>query len=205
MTYATDPPAVAQAKTVHCSGRTTHATGSLRFTMTLVARPWNICGRMAVALGFALLLACEPKENPVLSNERFPEDAYPPNLLLSADAEREAIAAMQATAQGMPTTPLEEAPDAVRWSDVKKGARIAAARAEMAVVKSSLVGETWTFEIETLSGGPAVLTVEKLEPPKMYLATAKVGVFGEDHTKAERLVREFRMVMRRLGKIKRPV
>ena len=173
--------------------------------MALAARTWALCGRTGLALLLVALFACQPKENPVLSNEQFPEDAYPPNLLLSPDAQQEAIAAMQATAQGMPTRPLEEAPDAVRWSDVMQAAGLAAKQAEMGLVKSTLASETWTFEIETLSGAPAVLTVGKLDPPKMYLATAKVGVYGEDHTKAERLVREFRMAMRRLGKIKRPV
>jgi hypothetical protein len=38
----------------------------------------------------------------------------------------------------------------------------------------------------------------------MYKAIAKVGVYGEEFDKAERWVREFRMAMRRLGKLKRP-
>ena len=156
-------------------------------------------------VSIAALAGCEPKENPVLSKERFPEDQYPQNLLLDSAEQDAALAAMSATAQGMPTTPLETAPDAVRWSDVKAAAGVAAKRAEMGLVSSALTGETWTFSIETLSGAPVVLTVEKRPAPLMYLATAKVGVFGEDGTKAERLVREFRMAMRKFGQIKRPV
>ena len=165
-----------------------------------VSRAWVV----AIAL-VATLAGCEPKENPVLSNEPFSEDQYPQNLLLDSAEQDEALAAMAATAQGMPTKPLEAAPDAVRWGDVKAAAGVAAKRAEMGLVSSRLSGETWTFSIETLSGAPVVLTVEKRPAPLMYLATAKVGVFGEDGTKAERLVREFRMAMRKFGQIKRPV
>ncbi|MSR28615.1 MAG: hypothetical protein EXS03_03445 [Phycisphaerales bacterium] len=150
------------------------------------------------------LAGCEPKENPILSNERFPGDVYPPNMLLNKAQEAQVITALQATAAGMPTSPLTDATDAVRWGDVRQAAGVAATLAEMGMLSSKLEGSTWTFRIETLSGAPVTLSVEERPPPLMYLATAKAGSFGEEFDKAERLVREFRMAMRRLGKIKRP-
>ena len=64
--------------------------------------------------------------------------------------------------------------------------------------------ETWTFDIDTQGGEPAKLTVVRRQPPDMYYATATVGSFGERYTEAERIVREFRLAMRRYGALKRP-
>ncbi len=164
-------------------------------------------GVLAKACAMILMLcavACQPKENPVLSNEQFAGEAYPSNALLSQAQRNEVVAALRATAIGMPTDPLTKAPDAVRWSDVKAAAKAAIVAAEMGVVKSTLDGTTWTFEIETQGGEPATLTVVQRDAPEMYLATATVGTFGERFESAERIVREFRMAMRRFGALKRP-
>jgi len=157
-----------------------------------------VCASLCVALG------CQPKQNPVLSNTRFEGEQYPPNALYSSEQEAQLVQAMQATAKDMPVEPLTSAPDGVRWSDVPAAASEAIGRAEMGLVSSSLVGETWTFSIRTQGGGPATLTVTKRPAPAMFLATAKVGTFGEREVEAERVVREFRMAMRRYGALKRP-
>ncbi len=156
------------------------------------------------AIVFLGCVACQPKENPVLSNEQFPGEKHPSNVLLSNEQQADVVAALRATAVGMPTDPLTSAPNAVRWSDVKAAAHAAIVAADMGVVKSTLDGETWTFEIETQGGEPAKLTVVRRDPPEMYLATASVGTFGERFDNAERIVREFRMAMRRFGALKRP-
>lgn len=157
-----------------------------------------------VVLGSFLLIGCEPKENPILSNEQFPGEKYPPNVLYTPQQEAQLIEAMRTTALGMPHEPLTTAPDDVRWSDVPAAARAAVVAAEMGLVSSTLSGDTWTFTGETTGSAPFELTVERRPAPYMYLATAKVGSFGQDATNAERLVREFRMAMRRLGALKRP-
>ncbi|MSQ90847.1 MAG: hypothetical protein EXS01_05575 [Phycisphaerales bacterium] len=149
-------------------------------------------------------LGCQKQENPVLSNEQFPAERYPANVLLNPEQEGAIVAAMRATAEGMPTHPLTAAADAVRWSDVKAAASAAITAAEMGLKSSTLVGETWTFEIKTQGGEPAKLTVVRQDPPQSYLATATVGSFGEQFDNAERVVREFRMAMRRYGALKRP-
>lgn len=171
------------------------------FVLARVAR--KTC-RACAAVALLCCVACEPKENPVLSNEQFPGEKYPPNVLLSNEQRAEVVAALRATAVGMPTDPLASAPNAVRWSDVKAAAHAAIVAADMGVVNSTLDGETWTFEIETQGGEPAKLTVVRRDPPEMYLATASVGTFGERFDNAERIVREFRMAMRRFGALKRP-
>jgi len=157
-----------------------------------------LCASSFVAAG------CQPKENPVLSNTKFGGEKYPPNALYSPEQEAQLVQAMQATAVGMPVEPLTSAPDAVRWSDVPAAANEAIGRAEMGLVSSSLAGDTWTFTIRTQGGGPGTLTVTKRPAPAMYLATAKIGTFGEREVEAERVVREFRMAMRRFGSLKRP-
>lgn len=157
-----------------------------------------VCASLVVALG------CQPKENPVLSNTKFDGEKYPPNALYSPEQGAQMVHAMQATAKGMPVKPLTSAPDAVRWADVPAAASEAIERAEMGLVSSSLDGDTWIFVIRTQGGGPATLTVTKKPAPAMYLATAKVGTFGEREVEAERVVREFRMAMRRFGALKRP-
>jgi len=151
-----------------------------------------------------LCVGCQPKPNPVLSNEWFPSEKYPPNVLLNKQQRDEVVAAMQATAAGMPTIPLTSAPDAVRWSDVNAAAIAAVTAAEMGIAASKLEGESWTFSIQTQGGEPAKLTVDRRPPPAMYYATATVGSFGERYNEAERIVREFRMAMRRFGAMKRP-
>ncbi|MSR70287.1 MAG: hypothetical protein EXS17_08085 [Phycisphaerales bacterium] len=164
-------------------------------------------GVVVLSVGAVVALCCvgcQPKENPVLSNEQFPGEIYPSNVLLTQAQRGEVVAALRATAVGMPTDPLTKAPDAVRWSDVKAAANAAIVAAEMGLVKSTLDGETWTFEIETQGGEPAKLTVVKRAAPEMYLATATVGTFGERFDNAERIVREFRMAMRRFGALNRP-
>lgn len=169
-------------------------------------------GKSASSVTFVLITAwisglctgCQSRENPVLSNERFPGEKYSPNMLLNQAQRDEILDALRATAVGMPTQPLTSAPDAVRWSDVPAAANAAVSSAEMGVATSKLDGETWTFQIETQGGEPARLTVVRRAPPEMYLATATVGTFGDRYIEAERIVREFRMAMRRFGALKRP-
>jgi hypothetical protein len=151
-----------------------------------------------------VVLGCQSKENPVLSNTRFSGEQYPSNALYSPEQNAQMVQVMQTTAKGMPVKPLTRAPDAVRWSDVPAAASDAIERAEMGLVSSTLDGDTWIFVIRTQGGGPATLTVTKKPAPAMFLATAKVGTFGERHVEAERVVREFRMAMRRYGALERP-
>lgn len=164
----------------------------------------NFATSLAFFLACAVSVGCQPKENPVLSNERFPGEKYSPNTLLDESQSDEILAAFHATAVGVPTEPLTSAPDSVRWSDVHAAANAAISSAEMGIASSKLDGETWTFEINTQGGEPARLTVVRRAPPEMFLATATVGAFGEKYVESERIVREFRMAMRRFGALKRP-
>lgn len=159
---------------------------------------------LVFAVAFLLIGGCQPKENPVLSNEQFPGEKYPSNILLDENQSSDVVAILHATVDGATTEPLTSARNGVRWSDVSAAANEAVSLAEMGVASSKLDGETWTFDIDTQGGEPAKLTVVRRPPPDMYYATATVGSFGERHTEAERIVREFRLAMRRYGAFKRP-
>ncbi len=158
----------------------------------------------ALAVACAFLASCQPKENPVLSNENFPGERYEANMVLSDAQQAAVVFALRGTAEGESFEPMTSAPDAVRWSDVPAAANAAVSAAEMGIATSTLAGETWTFDLRTQGGEPAQLVVVRRAPPEMYLATAAVGSFGERFNEAERIVREFRMAMRRFGALKRP-
>lgn len=94
----------------------------------------------------------------------------------------------------------------MRWSDVPLAASIAAGKAEMGVLSSSESEskDTWTFAMVTLDSAPVSLVVVRQPPPDMFLATATVGSFGERKAEAERLVRNFRMTVKDLGRKREP-
>lgn len=165
-------------------------------------------GRVACALAAAAILGgCPSKQNPVLSNERFPGEKHDPTLIMDAAQRSDVVSAMQATAaEGPAPQPLTRAEDGMRWSDVPLAARIAAGKAEMGMLSSSesQSKDTWTFSMMTLDSAPVSLVVERRPPPDMFLATATVGSFGERKADAERLVRHFRMTVKDLGRKREP-
>jgi hypothetical protein len=156
---------------------------------------------MLVAVGS--LAGCPAKQNPVLSNERFPDERHDPQLIMDSAQRAEVVAAMQSTVgAGAALEPLTRAEGGMRWSDVPLAASIAAGKAEMGVLSSSESEskDTWTFSMLTLDSAPVSLVVVRRPPPDMFLATATVGSFGERKAEAERLVRHFRMTIKDLGR-----
>jgi hypothetical protein len=160
--------------------------------------------RLALACVALLPVAgCPSKQNPVLSNERFPEERHDPQLLLTPEDRSAMVSAMQSTVEGGPAPlPLARAKGGARWSDVPLAASIAAGKAEMGMVSSSESEskDTWTFSLLTLDSAPVSLVVVRRPAPDMFLATATVGSFGERRAEAERLVRNFRMTIKDLGR-----
>lgn len=164
--------------------------------------------RMSALAALSIPLAgCPSEQNPVLSNEQFPGEEHDARLLLDPQQDREVVSAMRtATSDGTKPYPLERAPDGMRWSDVPLAVSIAAGKAEVGVVSSeqSADGNTWTFRLVTLEAAPVSLVIERKPPPDMFLATATVGSFGERKAEAERLLREFRMTIKDLGRKRKP-
>jgi hypothetical protein len=161
------------------------------------------CALMVVAS----LAGCPSKQNPVLSNERYPGEKHDPQLIMDSQQRATVVAAMQSTvAGGAAPEPLTRAEGGMRWSDVPLAARIAAGKAEMGVLSSSESEskDTWTFSMLTLDSAPVSLVVVRRPPPDMFLATATVGSFGERKAEAERLVRNFRMTIKDLGRKREP-
>jgi hypothetical protein len=172
---------------------------------TGLARRVGVAACALVAL--APLAGCPSKQNPVLSNERFPGEEDDPQLIMDAQQRATVVAAMQSTlAGGEAPEPLTRAEGGMRWSDVPLAARIAAGKAEMGVLSSSESEskDTWTFSMLTLDSAPVSLVVVRRPPPDMFLATATVGSFGERKAEAERLVRNFRMTIKDLGRKREP-
>ena len=169
--------------------------------------PSRVACAMCALAAIAPLAGCPSKQNPVLSNERFAGEAHDPQLIMSDSQRAEVVAAMQSTvAGGAAPQPLTRAEDGMRWSDVPLAASIAAGKAEMGVLSSSesQSKDTWTFAMVTLDSAPVSLVVVRQPPPDMFLATATVGSFGERKAEAERLVRNFRMTIKDLGKKREP-
>lgn len=164
--------------------------------------------RIACALAaLAALAGCPSKQNPVLSNERFPDERHDPQLIMSDAQRAEVVAAMQSTvAGGAAPQPLTQAEDGMRWSDVPLAVSIAAGKSEMGMLSSSesQSKDTWTFSLVTLDSSPVSLVIVRKPPPDMFLATATVGSFGERKAEAERLVRNFRMTVKDLGRKREP-
>lgn len=162
---------------------------------------------MCACAAVAALAGCPSKQNPVLSNERFPGEKHDPALIMDANQRMQVVAAMQSTAAGgAAPQPLTRAEDGMRWSDVPLAASIAAGKAEMGVLSSSESEskDTWTFSMMTLDSAPVSLVIVRRPPPDMFLATATVGSFGERKAEAERLVRHFRMTVKDLGRKRGP-
>jgi hypothetical protein len=158
-------------------------------------------------VALAPLAGCPSKQNPVLSNERYPGEKHDPQLIMDSAQRAEVVAAMQSTVPGGAVPePLTRAEGGMRWSDVPLAARIAAGKAEMGVVSSSESEskDTWTFSMLTLDSAPVSLVVVRRPPPDMFLATATVGSFGERKAEAERLVRNFRMTIKDIGRKREP-
>lgn len=160
--------------------------------------------RMALAcVALAPLVGCPNKQNPVLSNERFPGETHDPQLIMDTSQRSSVVAAMQSTVAGGATPqPMTRAKGGMRWSDVPLAVSIAAGKAEMGLLSSSEseTKDTWTFSLLTLDSAPVSLVVVRRPPPDMFLATATVGSFGERRAEAERLVRNFRMTIKDLGR-----
>jgi hypothetical protein len=165
-------------------------------------------GRVVCVLASVVPLAgCPSKQNPVLSNERFPDERHDPQLIMDSAQRTAVVSAMQSTVAGGPAPqPLARAEDGMRWSDVPLAASIAAGKAEMGMLSSSESPskDTWTFSMVTLDSVPASLVVVRQPPPDMFLATATVGAYGERKADAERLVRHFRMTVKDLGRKREP-
>jgi len=160
---------------------------------------WAACALVALAP----LAGCPSKQNPVLSNERFPDEKHDPQLIMDSQQRATVVAAMQSTvAGGAAPEPMTRAEGGMRWSDVPLAASIAAGKAEMGVLSSSESEsrDTWTFSMVTLDSAPVSLVIVRRPPPDMFLATATVGSFGERKAEAERLVRNFRMTVKDLGR-----
>jgi hypothetical protein len=110
--------------------------------------------------------------------------------VLGADARDRVRAGMQGPAAGhRAVVPPGPSPH-VRWSDLGDALAEASALVEMAVVSREERPWGARFILKTIEGWPAELEVRREAPPRVYSATASVGVFGDRVDRAEALLAE---------------
>lgn len=131
---------------------------------------------------------------------------------LPPDAEREAIAdAFAVAARGHeaayalqaagPRGRWSDVPDAVRWAITEEGV-------EMGLLATHKLADGYQFELVTVEGWPATLTVRRAEGDRVYEAEAEVGRFPEivDRSDLENaLLRAFGEWMTALGRKPKPM
>ncbi|MBL9149232.1 MAG: hypothetical protein JNM94_11115 [Phycisphaerae bacterium] len=156
--------------------------------------------RSAAALSLAVGAGCAPEQDPAATNEVLAPGDEGASIILTAPERAEAIAAMQSVVHG----PIEEpapATHGVRWSDVPEAVRLACFETDMAVVRRRTEdnGNRIVFELVTTRDEPGTLIVDRLPPPEMVKASARVGMFAERADDAANLVREFERYLRLFG------
>lgn len=90
----------------------------------------------------------------------------------------------------------------MHFDDVPGAVRGACNDAEMAVVSSSRTDEGHTFNIRTIEGWPATLTVSPTNDDTVYEATVIVGRFGDHAERADDLLTALEKQMRAYGRKK---
>lgn len=151
-------------------------------------------------MSLAFVAACAPEQDPAATNEVLAPGDEGASIVLTKAERAEAIAAMQSVVQG----PIEEPTPAkygVRWSDVSDAVRLACFETDMAVVRKRTEndGNRIVFELVTTRDEPGTLIVDRLPPPEMVKASARVGMFDERADDAASLVREFERYLRLFG------
>lgn len=164
----------------------------------------ELSAKGVLALLTALTASCQPKP-PVQAtyNLDSKQDLFPASLVLSPEADQEAIAIMR---NAMPADGGTLAPAAhgVRWSDVPKAARWGAGVAEMAVLSEQRESDRMVFQIITAADDPVTLTVTREPPPTIYSASISAGLFGDRTDIEQRLRREFDSAMQLFGRKRLP-
>jgi hypothetical protein len=120
--------------------------------------------------------------------------------LLNEAQQREVKAVMTTLAHDhQPIAPPQPAEYGVRWSDVPMAAHYAAMEVEMAIVQRQRQDDQWRFTLRSANERPAVLIVQREQPPTVYSATATVGLFEDDVSSAAKLLEAFDVQMRAFG------
>lgn len=124
------------------------------------------------------------------TNQRQPEDDFPPDRVLdSSDASR-VIAIMDAAQP--PGLQLRDPtiPTWPRWSDVPVAMGGACSANEMAVVSRTAGEDRYVFTIRTILNYPGEIAVERIDQPPGYRASGWIGRFP-DQAALEKLLATF--------------
>jgi hypothetical protein len=141
-----------------------------------------------------ILTACRgPGPYAASTNRRLTEAEQNEKLVLN-EAERAAVlAAMREVAtDAEPTNPPTPQPSEIpRWSDLASAAVAACDEIEAAIVDTvhQADGESVIFALKTVEGWPGELSVERVPPPEVYRATARIGRFPAMPDRMERTER----------------
>ena len=146
-------------------------------------------------------LSCGQKVNPVSSNVSYgPEDQFATRVLNSSE-RADVLKIMRESVSGPTDASAQPAQYGVRWSDVRLAAQKAAGTQEFAVFSVTEEEDGAVKRIQLISIGevPAELIVRKVPPPKIYEASATVGLFDNQPKLVAALLREFDSAMRAYG------
>jgi len=171
---------------------------------------WALAGIAGLALGPAIGLAGCARERPAAESASFRDPAEPTYVrTLSPEQQRQATAAFRDLARGevqrqrpAPAAGAagEGGEEGVRWSDVPLAVLYACDEIEAAVTRQAEHDWGWEFAIRTVEDWPATLRVRRADPPRIYDASASVGVFGDRTDRAAALLAAFDEQMRAFGR-----
>lgn len=172
----------------------------------------RVHGVIAAAQLFALagvaaaLPSCKAQEPPGATyNEPSKDDMFQSTLVLSRSDDEALLAAMRDAIPGEGTA-VAPARYGVRWADAQDAVRWGSNVAEMAVLTSRLEGgDTWVFDIITVTDLPVTLRVRHVAPPRVIEMSAVAGLFGDRTDLEQRLLAEVNAAFRMFGAKARPV
>jgi hypothetical protein len=142
---------------------------------------------------------CAPPPDPVTANrELAPGDELATRVLTPAEEKAIVIAMRDCVRVADPIRPTP-APHGVRWSDVPAAVLWAADECDMAILRRETTPTGYRFELVTMRDEPAELIVDRVEPPTIAVARARVGSLGQRVDDARRLEASFRRFLVAFG------
>ncbi|MEE2681949.1 MAG: hypothetical protein VX641_06205 [Planctomycetota bacterium] len=157
---------------------------------------------LGLCLAGLVLGACSGNNrNPASTNIQYgPQDEFA-NRVLSPSGANEVITILQESVNGPADDPARPAKYGVRWDDVRLAAVRAGGQLELAIVSITELDDGDTKHIRMISIGdtPVELFVHRKPPPTIYAASARAGLFDDDHALASSLVSQFEESMRLYG------
>jgi len=157
-----------------------------------------LCGLITISV--YLLYGCG-KPPAAATNEPLTDAEAELKPVLSQAEQREVLGILESLAEDhelsqRPTT----GPPRGRWRDVPGAAAAAAAEAEMAIVRREDTDDGYIFHLVTIEQWPGRLHVQRAAEPRIWSATARIGMFDQREKRADELLKLFEQKMRAMSR-----